>query len=88
MNFDRPAANKNMFTGNQVHDNLTARKVAKEVVELLAPHIELILTGVLRTCVTCDNFDKKNELCKLCMLRPPAEVIATGCPQYEEQIPF
>jgi len=45
---------------------------------------------LFKNCITCVNFDRKKELCKLANLRPPAEVIAYGCPQYisEDEIPF
>lgn len=46
----------------------------------------------LRTCVTCEQFDKDNETCKLTEnLRPPANVIAYGCDKYQfefDDIPF
>jgi recombinational DNA repair protein RecR len=43
-----------------------------------------------KNCITCQNFDEEKELCKLCNQRPPAKVIAYGCPQYDdiENIPF
>lgn len=43
-----------------------------------------------KTCIKCDNFDEKNELCKLYNARPPARIIAFGCEQYKDDdwIPF
>lgn len=43
-----------------------------------------------RTCLNCDNFLEKSELCKLVYQRPPARVIAFGCDKHDdtEQIPF
>lgn len=41
-----------------------------------------------RSCVTCENFDPKNEVCKMVNQRPPAHVVAFGCEQYEQEIPF
>lgn len=47
------------------------------------------IEAVYQSCLNCENFDEKNELCKLCNLRPPARVIAYGCPQWEyDEIPF
>lgn len=47
-------------------------------------------TGLLRTCVTCDNFLEGQELCRLANARPPARVIAYGCNSYysKNEIPF
>lgn len=39
---------------------------------------------IVKTCVTCINFDKDKEVCKLCNMRPPATVIAFGCQRYNE----
>jgi hypothetical protein len=46
------------------------------------------LQKACRTCVTCEHFDDKAELCKLNGLRPPAFVIAFGCECFEDRIPF
>lgn len=45
---------------------------------------------VLRTCVACIHFNENNERCaKHGQQRPPARVIAYGCPDYEnDNIPF
>ena len=39
-------------------------------------------------CLNCLNFDEKKEICNLCNQRPPARVIAYGCPQWVDEIPF
>lgn len=46
-----------------------------------------------RCCINCFHvsFESKNHLiatCKLVNIAPPAIVIATGCEQWEDQIPF
>jgi hypothetical protein len=40
------------------------------------------------TCITCANWN--NNVCKLCNQTPPPEVIANGCPEYEDKdyVPF
>lgn len=43
---------------------------------------------LMRTCVTCDFFDEDTEQCRKWNARPPAKVIAYGCDQYLEEIPF
>lgn len=41
------------------------------------------------TCITCKYFDHKDETCFLAGKRPPARVIAEGCPAYiADGIPF
>lgn len=44
--------------------------------------------GLIHSCLTCDNFDEKAELCELYKQRPPARVIAFGCPSWQNEIPF
>ncbi len=34
------------------------------------------------TCLNCKYFNEKAELCKKVMTRPPARVIAFGCPTF------
>lgn len=55
--------------------------------------IEREIRNGLRTCVTCEHFDKDAEVCKLAepAQRPPATVIAYGCAKYNfefDDIPF
>jgi hypothetical protein len=42
------------------------------------------------SCLVCEKFDEKNELCKLANQHPPARIIAYGCPSFtdKEQPPF
>ena len=42
-----------------------------------------------QTCLTCDHFDRPTELCKTYKKRPPARIIAYGCPEWvKDEIPF
>lgn len=46
---------------------------------------------IVKSCITCDFFSEQNEICKKYNQRPPARVIAFGCPQYsniDDLIPF
>jgi hypothetical protein len=48
-------------------------------------------TDYFQTCISCTNFEKENEVCKLAGTRPPAKVIADGCTSYtdnDDWIPF
>jgi len=49
---------------------------------------KLIKEGVTTTCLTCVNFLKDQELCTVASIRPPAHVIAHGCPVWKEDLPF
>ena len=62
--------------------------LAKELATELAKQVEKFMISCLRTCVTCDNFTEKTEICKLANARPPAAVIASGCSSYDEKVPF
>ena len=44
---------------------------------------------LLPTCVTCVHFNDEYEMCKLAGMRPPAKIIARGCPSWEDDgVPF
>ena len=62
--------------------------VTKEIAAELAKQVEKYLDSCLQTCITCDNFTEKTEICKLANARPPARVIASGCSSYDEKVPF
>jgi recombinational DNA repair protein RecR len=61
-----------------------------EVVTALTKAVRNELDRATRTCLNCQNFDEKSELCKFNSYnqRPPARVIVTGCPSHEDEIPF
>lgn len=46
--------------------------------------------GLLKSCCNCLNFREHIELCGLYNQRPPARVIAYGCPKWEDkdEVPF
>ena len=51
--------------------------------------VELVERAQLHhTCLTCEHFDEAREICRVADARPPARVIASGCPSYTEEIPF
>lgn len=41
-----------------------------------------------RSCPTCQHFEEASEVCGLASCRPPARIIAMGCPKYLEEPPF
>lgn len=43
------------------------------------------------SCLNCDSFDEQNEVCTRYRQRPPARVIAFGCPDWvnlNDDVPF
>ena len=45
--------------------------------------------NTLTTCIVCDHWNQGQEVCmKFNNQRPPAKVIAFGCPAFENDIPF
>lgn len=46
-----------------------------------------LIEELKKSCLTCGHFVEKTETCSLYNMRPPARVIAFGCPAYDF-IPF
>ena len=57
----------------------TPMKESYSVPEMLRLAEKIVRERVIPSCITCDNFDHKIEMCKLYRERPPARVIAIGC---------
>jgi len=52
-------------------------------------HKELVAHYIVRSCLNCENFDKRKEQCDLAPgQRPPAEILVYGCIKWEMLIPF
>lgn len=73
---------------SDIREKLSRQQIAETVAELLKPAIAQAIENATRTCITCDHWQKPTELCALYGKRPPAHVIAFGCPAYENEIPF
>ena len=50
--------------------------------------VKLVEKAITTTCVTCDQFEKRHEICNQFKLRPPAKTIACGCIYYVNSLPF
>ena len=51
--------------------------------------LQALQSGCLRSCVNCEQFNKKTESCLIAGdQHPPAMVIALGCDSWEQEIPF
>lgn len=77
---------------------MTPDRKLKPILKVDGTHdLKLNLDEVLRriepiykSCLNCEHFDEKNELCKKYKQRPPARVIAYACSSWEDydEIPF
>lgn len=73
--------------------SINRHEFIQTVVSDLTMAMKDTLDAATRTCLNCKYFDEANEVCRFnsVNLRPPARVIATGCPQYsdiQKDLPF
>lgn len=65
--------------------NKLRERLRQELAHVLADNI------VTSSCITCVHFkEQQGELCSLYKARPPARIIAAGCPSYMDydEVPF
>lgn len=43
---------------------------------------------IYTSCINCQNFNEKMEICKLANQRPPARIIVFGCSEWDGGIPY
>lgn len=61
----------------------------KTEIQVIIAYTELSAgRGYISQCPNCEHWDKKNEVCSTYNQRPPATVIANGCPEWLWAIPF
>lgn len=64
----------------------------QQMFDAIAEHLKVAivasLEGATKSCLTCDHFNEPGEICRLYQARPPARIIAFGCPSYVDEIPF
>ena len=52
---------------------------------------EMLPEEMIKSCITCETFNESTEVCNKYKMKPPARIIAFGCPDYNnisEDIPF
>lgn len=51
---------------------------------------QMHVSGLIHSCLTCAHFEEGTETCNVVTppLRPPARVIAYGCPSWMDPVPF
>ena len=73
----------------ELREKLDKEAMFNAVADLLKPVIVRTLSESTRTCITCDHWQHKTELCSFYnYMRPPAKIIAFGCESYVNEIPF
>jgi hypothetical protein len=74
---------------SEIRTKLDKQQMFEAVAALVQPAIVDALTKATRTCLTCDHFEQAKELCQFHnYMRPPARIIAFGCSDYVNEIPF
>lgn len=72
-------------------------EVLQELVTSLSNEVTRLTRSGLRSCIACKHFELKKELCQHAAataksagigIRPPARVIALGCGNYDQAVPF
>jgi hypothetical protein len=62
------------------------------IVHTMTTELSVIIKGHLdratRSCINCSMFDEPSETCVRFKIKPPARIIAFGCINHEDQIPF
>lgn len=80
------------MTKEQLRNSGSSDKEIKNITDMVVESLRRELFASLcvstRCCITCDFFKEQEELCGKYGQRPPARVIAFGCPHYTQQIPF
>ena len=66
---------------------------ARQIAEYLAERITPTLKTMTQCCLTCDHWNNEDHKinpnsCALVKRLPPPRVIAYGCEQWQEVIPF
>ena len=51
-------------------------------------YARMIRAGVFPSCINCEYFNHINETCDKVNQRPPAHIIVSGCPEWQQEIPF
>jgi hypothetical protein len=61
----------------------------KELSKELCNELIKILDTNLRSCINCTQFNHEGDVCSTFNARPPAKIIARGCPNWiHNAIPF
>jgi hypothetical protein len=68
----------------------TLHPTARYDIQIAVAHTIEYIEPIYQSCLNCLNFNENEEICNLCNQRPPAKVIAYGCPQWADikEIPF
>lgn len=87
-----PLPSKLQEAGNDINQNFredanrTLSELLKCAIRLANAKPEL----VIKNCISCNFWNEQKEICNKYQQKPPARVIAFGCPDYldMDEIPF
>lgn len=67
---------------------ITRQQAVSGMADYLRDALVSALDRATRTCLNCERFDEPTEMCEKFQARPPARIIAHGCDEHEEEVPF
>lgn len=63
--------------------------VSKAIQKVMEQHVSSVPNGIVPSCLSCEYFiETPDEICDAYKQRPPARVIAFGCPTYKDKDPI
>jgi predicted component of type VI protein secretion system len=74
-------------TAKPLHSSPERERAIAIALQGAARDIARSISDNMSTCLNCLNFDEATETCALAKARPPARVIAYGCPSFDS-LPF
>ena len=77
-----------MSTDAQLHTTPERERNIAIALKTVGGDVARAVVAAMETCLNCQHFDEPSEVCALAQQRPPARVIAHGCPMYAPAVPF
>lgn len=77
-----------MSTDAKLHSTPQRERAISLALQVFGGDVARAIVQSMETCLNCQHFDEPSELCALAGQRPPARVIAHGCPMYAPAVPF
>lgn len=80
-------AQRELIRKRYAQDEVSRAKAVNDIAEELGRIMRRHLDECTRCCINCEHW-RATEICVLAGKRPPAHIIAFGCEQYKDNIPF
>jgi hypothetical protein len=84
---DEIKAQQELIRKRYASDRVSRETAIKDIAEELGRVMRRHLDEGTKCCINCEHW-RATELCVLAGKRPPAHIIAFGCEQYQDNIPF